>query len=126
MAGTPGSAAEARSPQFAADLLEDACLRRVEVKNREGALLSLELPKRRPAPATSAQQETNNETFKDPKARVFELALPSEQLFGDWGGLRPRLEESGITPRLILVTDLARNHSGGRSQGATAPSNEVD
>ena len=47
--------------------------------------------------------------------------LPSEHLFGDWGGLRPKLEESGITPRLILVTDLAGNPRGGRSQGVTAP-----
>ena len=53
---------------------------------------------------------------------MFELVLPSEPLFGDWGGLRSKLEESGITPRLILVSDLAGNSSGGRSQGATAPS----
>ena len=75
--------------------------------------------------ATSARQETNNtnsETFKDPTARVFELVLPSEHVFGDWGGLRSKLQESGITPRLILVTDLAGNPSGGRSQAATAPS----
>ncbi len=31
------------------------------------------------------------------------------------------MEESGITPRLILVTDLAGNPRGGRSQGVTAP-----
>jgi len=74
------------------------------------------------APTTSAQQETNNETFKEPTARVFELVLPGEHLFGDWGGLRSKLEESGITPRLILVTDLAGNPSGGRAQGTTAPS----
>ena len=42
--------------------------------------------------------------------------------FRNWGGLRSKLEESGITPRLILVTDLAGNPSGGRSKGATAPS----
>jgi len=71
--------------------------------------------------ATSAQQQANNDTFKDPTARVLELVLPSEHLFGDWGGLRPKLEESGIVPRLILVTDLAGNPTGGRSQGVTAP-----
>jgi len=78
-------------------------------------------PQNAPAPAGSAQQETNKDTFKDPTARVFELVLPSEHLFGDWGGLRPKLEELGIIPRLILVTDLAGNPSGGRSQGVTAP-----
>src|SRR6185295_7960524 len=57
----------------------------------------------------------------DPTARVLELVLPSEHLFGDWSGLRPKLEESGIIPRLILVTDLAGNTKGGRSQGVTAP-----
>ena len=72
--------------------------------------------------ATSAQQQTSSNTFNDPTRRVFELLLPSEHLFGDWDGLRPKLEKLGITPRLILVTDLAGNARGGRSQGATAPS----
>jgi porin len=66
--------------------------------------------------------QTNNDTFKDPTGRVFELVLPGEPLFGDWGGLRQKLVESGIRPRLILVTDLAGNPSGGRSHSATAPS----
>ena len=74
------------------------------------------------APAAFAQQQTSQDSFKDPTGRVFELVLPSEHLFGDWGGLRPKLEESGIIPRLILVTDVAGNPTGGRSQGATAPS----
>jgi hypothetical protein len=75
-----------------------------------------------PAPAASAQQQKSNDIPGDPTARLFELVLPSEHLLGDWGGLRTKLEESGITPRLILVTDLAGNPTGGRSQGATAPS----
>src|SRR6201988_4896984 len=72
--------------------------------------------------AGPAQDQTSDDTFHDPTGRVFELVLPSEHLFGDWAGLRPKLEEAGITPRLILVTDLAGNPSGGRSQGVTAPS----
>jgi porin len=71
---------------------------------------------------TSAAAPDVHEAFKDRTARVFDLVLPSEHLFGDWGGLRSKLEASGITPRLILVTDLAGNPSGGRSQGTTAPS----
>jgi porin len=40
---------------------------------------------------------------------------------GDWGGLRTGLEDAGVVPGLILVTDLASNVSGGRSEGTTAP-----
>ncbi|UHQ19399.1 carbohydrate porin [Lysobacter sp. KIS68-7] len=40
---------------------------------------------------------------------------------GDWGGIRSDLERHGVTPRLILVTDLAGNASGGLSKGITAP-----
>ena len=64
----------------------------------------------------------SNDTFQDPTKRVFQLVLPANICSGDWGGLRSKLEESGITPRLVLVTDFAGNPSGGRSQGATAPS----
>jgi porin len=63
-----------------------------------------------------------SDTPQDTTARVFQLVLPPGHLLGDWGGLRSRLEESGITPRLMLVTDVAGNPSGGRSQGVTAPS----
>jgi porin len=74
------------------------------------------------ASAAFAQQQTSNETPQDTMARVFQLVLPSEHLFGDWAGLRPKLEQSGVIPRLMLVTDVAGNPRGGRSQGATAPS----
>jgi porin len=75
------------------------------------------------APAAFSQQdETSNQSFHDPTGRVFELVLPSEHLLGDWGGVRTKLEDAGITPRLILVTDVAGNPTGGLSQGATAPS----
>jgi len=74
------------------------------------------------ATAASAKPQTSTDIANDPTSRLFQLLLPSEHLFGDWGGLRSKLEEKGITPRLILVTDLAGNPRGGRSQGATAPS----
>src|ERR1700739_4090058 len=67
--------------------------------------------------AGSAQDQNSDETFHDPTGRVFELVLASEHLFGDWNGLRTKLEAAGITPRLIKVTDSAGNPSGGRSQG---------
>jgi len=71
-----------------------------------------------PTSAAAAKQQTSS----DPSSRLFQLVLPSEHLLDDWAGLRSKLEEKGITPRLILVTDLAGNVRGGRSQGATAPS----
>ncbi len=68
-----------------------------------------------------SQDQESNDSFQDPTKRVFQLLLPSEHLLGDWGRLRSKLEESGITPRLVLITDFAGNPSGGRSQGTTAP-----
>ncbi len=35
------------------------------------------------APAAFAQQQTSDDTFKDPTARVFQLVLPNEHLFGE-------------------------------------------
>src|SRR4029453_3850961 len=52
------------------------------------------------APAAVSQQQTSNDTPESTTARVFELVLPSEHLLGDWGGLRPKLEESGIVLRV--------------------------
>jgi len=81
--------------------------------------------------AAVAQQDTRNDSkgsdsFTDPTARVFQLVLPGDHLLGDWGGLRSRLEEAGITPRWFLITDVAGNPSGGRAQGATqASSTEI-
>ena len=72
--------------------------------------------------AGPAQDQTSDDTFHDPTGRVFELVLPSEHLFGDWDGLRTKLEAAGITPRLIEVTDIAGNPIGGRSQGITEAS----
>lgn len=73
--------------------------------------------------ATFAQQQTSDDaTVHDPTARVFQVLLSSEHLLGDWGGLRPKLEDAGITPRLTLITDVAGNPSGGRAQAVTAPS----
>jgi porin len=76
------------------------------------------------APPTppSARKPKSHDIANDPTSRLFQLMLPSAHLLGDWDGLRSKLEEKGITPRLILVTDLAGNSRGGRSQGATAPS----
>ena len=71
--------------------------------------------------AAFAQDQSSNDAPQDPTGRVFNLVLPPGHLLGDWGGLRSRLEESGIVPRLMLVTDLAGNTTGGRAQGVTAP-----
>ena len=72
--------------------------------------------------AAFGQEQTSNGTAQDTGSRVFQLVLPSDHLLGDWGGLRSKLEESGITPRWFLITDVAGNPSGGRDQGATQAS----
>jgi porin len=74
------------------------------------------------APAAVSQQQTSNDLAKDTTNRIFQLVLPSEHLLGDWDGLLPKLEESGVTPRWFLITDVAGNPSGGLSQGATQAS----
>jgi porin len=92
-----------------------------------GRLLQLALVMLLICLAAFAQEGTSHDvsgsdTFKDPTTRVFQLVLPGEHLLGDWGGLRSKLEESGITPRWFLITDVAGNPSGGRDQGATQAS----
>src|SRR5215510_6968881 len=53
----------------------------------------------------------------------FQLILPSAHLLGDWYGLRPWLEEHGITPTVTFVTDALGNPTGGREQGFTGAHN---
>src|ERR1700741_5101142 len=72
--------------------------------------------------AAFAQEQTSDDPAEDTGSRVFQLVLPSDHLLGDWGGLRSKLEESGITPRWFLLTDVAGNPSGGHWQGATQAS----
>src|SRR5262245_53613774 len=55
--------------------------------------------------------------------RPFQLVLPREHLFGDWFGLRTKAEESGISPTLSFVTDVAGNVTGGKNQGVTHADN---
>jgi porin len=43
----------------------------------------------------------------------------TEHLFGDWGGLRTRLENDGIYVGLDALTEFAGNVSGGTKQGST-------
>jgi porin len=72
--------------------------------------------------AAFGQEQTSNGTAQDTGSRVFQLVLPSDHLLGDRGGLRSKLEESGITARWFLISDVAGNPSGGRDQGATQAS----
>jgi len=55
--------------------------------------------------------------------RPFQLVLPGDHLLGDWFGLRSKAEESGISPTLTFVTDIAGNVTGGKSQGVTHADN---
>src|SRR5262249_38083131 len=55
--------------------------------------------------------------------RPFQLALPRDHLFGDWFGVRPKVEDFGLTPTLTFVSDVAGNVTGGKSQGVTHADN---
>jgi len=55
--------------------------------------------------------------------RPFQLVLPREHLFGDWFGLRSKAKETGISPTVTFVTDIAGNVTGGKSQGVTHADN---
>jgi len=55
--------------------------------------------------------------------RPFQLELPRVHLFGDWFGLRPKLEEVGFSPTLTFVSDVAGNVTGGKNQGVTHADN---
>jgi porin len=53
--------------------------------------------------------------------------LLSERLSGDWGGVRPRLEENGITVDLSLTTIFQQNVRGGlRTRNAHSVSGSYD
>jgi porin len=60
---------------------------------------------------------------RDLTATPFQLVLPREHLFGDWGGTRTWLEEHGVTPTFTFVTDSLGNPTGGRDQGFTSANN---
>src|SRR5229473_6543450 len=53
----------------------------------------------------------------------FQLILPSEQLLGDWYGLRRWLENHGITPALTFVSDALGNPIGGMRKGFRGANN---
>jgi porin len=55
--------------------------------------------------------------------RPFQLVLPREHLFGEWFGLRPQMDQGGITPTLTFVSDIAGNVTGGKNQGVTHADN---
>jgi len=55
--------------------------------------------------------------------RPFQLILPQEHLFGDWDGLRSKLENEGFVPTLSFVTNIAGNPIGGKDQGVTHADN---
>lgn len=85
-----------------------------------------------PVPATSSPQP-GARAATSPRALVVEdevpvpardfqppgVNLPREHIFGDWLGLRPRLEDDGITTTLTWVSDMMGNPVGGLRQGFT-------
>jgi len=51
------------------------------------------------------------------------IVLPPDHLFGDWYGLRTRLEDQGIIPSLTFQSNLAGNPVGGKRRGFTEADN---
>jgi porin len=68
--------------------------------------------------------EATSDTTQIPvNVRPFQLSLTRTHLLGDWAGLRPKMEDFGITPTLTYVSDIAGNPTGGKSQGAAYADN---
>jgi porin len=47
------------------------------------------------------------------------VILPADHLFGDWNGRLPAWQESGFTPSLTWISNIAGNPVGGGEQGFT-------
>jgi len=72
------------------------------------------------------RSEDNTEAFPGTRsltATPFQLILPRDHLLGDWFGTRAWLEDHGITPTLIFVSDALGNPTGGQEQGFTTANN---
>jgi porin len=80
------------------------------------------LPQAQSAPPNPAPRQTAPAQPTPPLAAPPTQAVdapPVERLFGDWGGLQPRLTSLGINLQLDAITEFAGNVSGGTRQGAT-------
>jgi porin len=74
------------------------------------------------APNTDSEMEAQAAVDDRVDARSFmapSLLIPVDHLFGDWRGLRPKLEDNGLTTTITWVSDMAGNPVGGRDQGFT-------
>lgn len=65
-----------------------------------------------PSPASSSANSPNNPGF-------FAGILERDKLLGDIGGLRTRLDRSGVTLTLLNVSDVLGNTTGGINKGVT-------
>jgi porin len=87
---------------------------------------SAELPGNRPdtKPAVSPVEKATSDITQVPvQLRPFILTLPRDHLLGDWAGLLPKMEDTGITPTLTYVSDIAGNPTGGKNQGISYDDN---
>ncbi len=79
-----------------------------------------------PSPTPAAAPASTGVLAQPVSSRPFGaelLVLPVDHLFGDWYGLRARLEDDGITPTLTFESDLAGNPVGGMRRGFTDADN---
>jgi porin len=79
-------------------------------------------------PAANGPTAPDAETSADVRVNQRDLAqdsplLPPAHLFGDWFGLRSRLDDRGITPTVTWVSDMVGNPVGGLRHGFTEAEN---
>jgi porin len=90
-------------------------------KNRSGALAGNQTATE---PASGLLEKSGSDVSQVPvQLRPFILTLPRNHLLGDWGGLLPKTEDTGITPTLTYVSDIAGNPTGGKSHGISYDDN---
>ncbi|MGI4877089.1 MAG: carbohydrate porin [Janthinobacterium lividum] len=83
-----------------------------------GALASVVAVLASPALAQSQTQPTSDASAKAGEATIASGdALPTEHLFGDWGGARTRLTDAGIDLKASYLSETAGVVSGGQRRG---------
>ena len=68
-------------------------------------------------PTTTTQDTATPATVPAPAAAPSRPAAPRETLTGDWGGLRTRLKQSGVTVRADYVSETFSAVDGGQRRG---------
>jgi len=77
------------------------------------------------APTSTTQPDESAPHYMAQPPAQTDVAHTTEHLFGDWGGVRTKLEDMGIYLGFDALTEFAGNVSGGTKQGATFANQEA-